>query len=145
MSYFICIAVPHGAEPIESVFPGSICCADASDSPFGQATCGTQKRFRPYVVTSRGCSTDIVDRGPKKNRCSGDFVGGVSNLLQRMQSISFLIHIARGDVRNEGVSATREESLAFGTFAEKFPAFEPDVRYVVRANSTGGDSRHVYE
>lgn len=132
MSFFICVSIPvRSAFDLDTTFPSDMRLVDVSDSFFGQATIGQSEGMHAYLVTHRGCSTDIMDKGPKNQRCSARFISGVAEVLKFVPELSFLIHVFRGDVRKEKVTVKRSEVLKSNSFIHCFPKYEADVRYVV--------------
>ena len=68
--------------------------------PMGAVTLGGRKTGLVRLVTVNGDSTDIMDHGPKRSRCSRDFVEGTLELLRAVPSVSFVVHFARYLPRN---------------------------------------------
>ena len=129
MSYFLCVSLPYKIEKIEKFFP-TIQCKDISQTPFG-IVAGVHKNSISYLLLKGGCSTDILNKGYKKTYCSKIFITGVCDLLNYLPTLSFVIHIARGNIFTEKFSLAGKEKIPLNVFEELFPLHKLDIRYIV--------------
>ncbi len=110
----------------------------AGQFPIGRAVAGGNPAASPALVTSGGCSSDLMNRGPKKRRYAGTFLDYLNCLGQQGVAASVLVHWCRGDIATEKVEVREKRKILLAEFRELFPdKVDEDVRYVVFAEMPG--------
>jgi len=132
MCYFVCISLPHDLPSIADIFGGEISFEIASSSPIGQAARGNRTSSVSYILTEGGCSCALVGKNHSRGKSlDKNFAKGLGMLLQKLPSISILLHTSRSNWQNELVCAREKRFASLETFCFLFPNIEEDVRYVI--------------
>ncbi len=130
MSYFLCLSIPSHLDHVHDRF-APLELKEISHTPFGKAVCGQNIRNVAYLITLRSTSTDLLDKGNRKNVSSHLIIEMVRTLLQANHSVSLLVHFFSGRVVSEVVSLSGRERMAQDDFCVRFPDIDEDVRYTI--------------
>lgn len=136
MSHFLCIAIPERFPACGRCFASPVTLNEVAHTPIGRATLGNKPRGMAYLATVYGDSTELLGKGHKERRCPEHFVNGVNCLLERLPSVSFLIHFAHGLVSEEKITLKNKEKIGLEYFNSTYPnldILQEDVRYIVTA------------
>lgn len=137
LTYFICIS-PFATKPadlgeVQDLFGDIVRVKEAGETPVGRVVSGGVASRRSYfLMTDGGCSTDLLDRGSKKDFVSSCLLDGLRSAIAKYQGLNLIIHFSSGDLRFEKVRPKDKIKMGFSEFQHIMPHdFLDDVIYVL--------------
>jgi hypothetical protein len=138
MSWFLFIGLPYKLPSLQTELPDPIELRDVTGTELSLAVCGEKQGAQAYAVLVHGYSTDLLDKGPVRERCSQSFVHFMHQLTAQLPAASFLTHLCRGDLEMENVVVREKRDITWQEFIDLYPRVEEDVRYILKPGGTRG-------
>ncbi len=93
------------AKKEEDIFPPDFRLDDMSGTPVGSIVSRNLKGRVPYAVTVNNWWPEaIIDKGPKKVRCSAPFLERLKEALQNSRSVSLFLWWSHGYIRSHFIT-----------------------------------------
>lgn len=132
MSIYICLITQLPIIDISNSFDENISFEEVTLLPIGRATLGQRPKGNAYLVTFRGCSTDLNGMGSSRKNCPHLFINGIQKILEKSVSVSFLTHWFTTFITEEEVHCKDTLHIQLSEFVNLFPKLiANDIRYTV--------------